>query len=164
VVAEFFTADHQVVLSYGGLDLCPPPVAPWLLGCPGTRRQRPVSAASRGFRRPDEMAAPGTCRHRPTPGQSERYEQSSGLLIRGFGVQVPSGAPGLTWGFTTPGHFLSVCFVPVAAPWLLARTDPAIRVLSKTARPVPGAGAFAPDRHRRAGFPLLRKRVIHHPA
>src|SRR6185437_15719299 len=33
----------------------------------------------------------------------------------------------------------------LVAPWLLARTDPAIRVLSKTAHPVPGVGAFAPD-------------------
>jgi putative transposase len=28
-----------------------------------------------------------------------RIEQNSGLLIRGFGVQVPGGAPVLTWGF-----------------------------------------------------------------
>src|ERR1700677_3658148 len=27
-------------------------------------------------------------------------EQSSGLLIRGFGVQVPGGAPGLTWPYS----------------------------------------------------------------
>jgi hypothetical protein len=40
----------------------------------------------------------------------------------------------LAWGFIAPGHFLCVRFVPVVAPWLLARTDPAIRVLSKTAR------------------------------
>jgi hypothetical protein len=32
-------------------------------------------------------------------------EHSSGLLIRGFGVQVPGGAPGLTWGFATPSRF-----------------------------------------------------------
>jgi hypothetical protein len=32
-------------------------------------------------------------------------EQSSGLLIRGFGVQVPGGAPVMTWGFIVPGHF-----------------------------------------------------------
>ena len=32
-------------------------------------------------------------------------EQSSGLLIRGFGVQVPGGAPVLTWGCTAPGYF-----------------------------------------------------------
>ena len=42
-------------------------------------------------------------------------EQSSGLLIRGFGVQVPGGAPVLTWGFTPPGHFLFARFVPLCA-------------------------------------------------
>src|SRR5260370_20507685 len=70
-------------------------------------------------------------------------EQSSGLLIRGFGVQVPGGAPVLTWGFTTPGHFLCVRFVHMFAPCLLACTDPAIRVLSKTAHPAPDTGARA---------------------
>jgi hypothetical protein len=35
-------------------------------------------------------------------------EHSSGLLIRGFGVQVPGGALVVTWGYTTPGH----CYVP----------------------------------------------------
>jgi acetamidase/formamidase len=34
---------------------------------------------------------------------------------------------------------LCVRFVPMAAPWLLACRDSAIRVLSKTARPAPGA-------------------------
>ena len=41
---------------------------------------------------------------------------SSGLLIRGFGVQVPGGAPVMTWGFIAPGHFLCVRFVPVFRP------------------------------------------------
>ncbi len=77
--------------------------------------------------------------------------QSSRLLICGFGVQVPGGAPdppGLAWGFIAPGHFLCVRFVPMVAPWLLARTDPAIRVLSKTAYPAPDAGTITPDRRR----------------
>jgi len=69
-------------------------VAPWLLGCPGTRRQRLVSAARRGFRPPDKSAAPGTFRHRPTPGQDGILEQSSGLLIRWFGVRPPGAPPG----------------------------------------------------------------------
>ena len=109
---------------------------------PGTRRQHPVSAASHGFRRPDKMAAPGTFRHRPAPGQRGILEQSSGLLIRGPGFKSLT-APGLTWGFTTSGHFC-VRFVPVVAPWLLADTDPAIRVLSKTAHPAPDPGAGTP--------------------
>ncbi len=28
------------------------------------------------------------------------------VLICGFGVRVPGGAPFLTWSFTVPGHFL----------------------------------------------------------
>jgi hypothetical protein len=42
-------------------------------------------------------------------------EQVSELLIRGFGVQVPGGAPSLTWGFIVPGHF----YMSVLSPWLL---------------------------------------------
>jgi hypothetical protein len=46
-------------------------------------------------------------------------EQSSGLLIRGFGVQVPGGAPVLAWGFIVPGHFfvsvLSLCLLHVCS-------------------------------------------------
>jgi len=71
-------------------------------------------------------------------------EQSSGLLIRGFGVQVPGGAPVLTWGFTTPGLSFDVRFVPMFAPYLLGRTGPAIGGLSKTARPAPDPGTGAP--------------------
>jgi hypothetical protein len=55
------------------------------------------------------------------------------LNPRGFGVQVPGGAPSLTWDFITSSHFC-VRF----APWLLARTDPPIRGLSKTGRQAPG--------------------------
>jgi hypothetical protein len=82
---------------------------------------------------------------------------SSGLLIRGFGVQVPGGAPVLTWGFIAPGHFLCVRFVPMFAPCLLACTDRAIRGLSKTAHPAPDPG-HAPasravsDGRRRSGL------------
>ena len=43
-------------------------------------------------------------------------EQSSGLLIRGFGVQVPGGAPVLTLGFTNPRSSLCVRFVPISFP------------------------------------------------
>jgi hypothetical protein len=45
---------------------------------------------------------------------------SSGLLIRGFGVRVPGGAPVLTWGFTTPGLFF-VCPVCPHVGSVLAR-------------------------------------------
>jgi hypothetical protein len=90
-------------------------------------------------------------------GSSSRRinEQSSGLLIRGFGVQVPGGASVLAWGFTAPGRFFRVRFVHIFAPWLLARTDPAIRVLSKTARSAPDAGGIHPGTapHRTASEP-----------
>src|SRR5450756_141867 len=97
------------------------------------------------------------CHSIPVAPVVASVRQSSGLLIRGFGVQVPGGAPGLTWGFTTPGLFLCVRFVHMFAPRLLGRTDPAIRVLSKTAHPAPdtGAGATgsAPDRPADAAPP-----------
>jgi hypothetical protein len=38
------------------------------------------------------------------------------LLIRGFGVRVPGGAPVLTWGFFASSSFLYVRFVPMLAP------------------------------------------------
>src|SRR5580692_10663569 len=53
-------------------------------------------------------------------------EQSSGLLICGFGGRVPGGVPVMTWGFIAPGHFAClVCpvFLPVLAPCSLGRSD-----------------------------------------
>ena len=69
---------------HSGLDLWPPMVAPWLLGCPGTRRQHPVSAARPGFRRTDKN---GSSRHVLAlfDSSSRRInEHSSGLLIHGL--------------------------------------------------------------------------------
>jgi len=100
-----FTRHGPGALCHGGLDLCPPMLLHGCSDAPGTPRQHPVSAARRGFRRPDKMAAPGTCRHRLTPGQRGRWEQSSGLLICGFGVQEPGGALVPTWDITARGHF-----------------------------------------------------------
>ena len=45
------SAAAQAGLDHGGLDLCQPMFAPCLLGCPGTPRQHPVSAARCGYRR-----------------------------------------------------------------------------------------------------------------
>jgi hypothetical protein len=59
---------------------------------------------------------------------------SSGLLIRGFGVQVPGGAPVLTWGFTTSGHFY--------APGLSRFPGPACSLLARLSDV--GAGADRP--------------------
>jgi hypothetical protein len=57
------------ILGRSGLDLSASMFAPWLLGCPGTPRQHPVSAARGGYRRTDEMAAPDMFRHRSLPVQ-----------------------------------------------------------------------------------------------
>jgi hypothetical protein len=38
------------------------------------------------------------------------------LLIRGFGVQVPGGAPVMTWGFLNHRSFLCARFVRAPAP------------------------------------------------
>jgi hypothetical protein len=100
---------------HSGLDLCPPMFAPRLPGHPGTGRQNPVLTSLRlaGLR------YSSACPSIPVTLVFRKAPLSSGLLIRGFGVQVPGGAPGLTWGFTTPGHFLCVCFVRLCAPRVL---------------------------------------------
>jgi hypothetical protein len=119
--------------------------APCLLGRPGTGRQGPVLMSLRlaGLR------YSSACHSISVTQVFKKALPSSGLLIRGFGVQVPGGAPDLTWGFTVPGHFFRVRFVHMFAPCLLARTDPAIRGLSKTARPVPNAASGSLDQWSR---------------
>ena len=94
-----------------GLDLYPPTFAPCLLGCPGTGRQNPVLTSLRlaGLR------YSSACHSVSVTQVFKKLPLSSGLLIRWFGVQVPGGAPGLAWGFITPGHF----YVSVSSPWLL---------------------------------------------
>jgi hypothetical protein len=124
----------------------------WLgLSASGLRRPRPwwsrpigTDGCSMVARMPRYVLAPTGIRSAPqipAIGQNDSSRQvlalfdsssrrtiecRSGLLIRGFGVQVPGGAPVLTWGFIAPGHFFCVRFVHLVAPWLLARTDPAI--------------------------------------
>ena len=46
---------------------------------------------------------------------AEAFRGDAGLLIRGFGVQGPGGAPGLTWGLIT----LVIFYVSVLSPCLL---------------------------------------------
>jgi hypothetical protein len=50
-------------------------------------------------------------------------ELSSGLLIRGFGVRVPGGAPVLTWVYTHSRWPREGRFRPMFAPCLLACRD-----------------------------------------
>jgi len=136
--AKPLSADRSEALDHGGLDPMPAYVAPWLLGCPGTRRQHPVSAARVGFRRPDKMAAPGTSRHRLTPGQHVILEQGSGLLIRGFGVRVPGGAPVMTWDFI-PGLSFSSVVVWAEVGRGMARCPAAVWIIMCALRRFAGA-------------------------
>jgi hypothetical protein len=61
------------------------------------------------------MAESRTKRHRQALSGSRRT-QNSGLLIRGFGVQVPGGAPVLTWCFYRPFTLVDGRFRAVVAP------------------------------------------------
>jgi hypothetical protein len=70
-------------------------------------------------------------------------EQSSGLLIRGFGVRVPGGAPALTWGFWRSRSFLCVRFVPMLAPCSLVSLDLVGAGLSTLARSGPRCSKLA---------------------
>jgi hypothetical protein len=103
LTAESLSAGRPGALDHGGLDLCPPMFAPCLLGCPGTGRQDPVLMSLRlaGLR----YSSP--CHSIPVTRVFKKVPLSSGLLIRGFGVQVPGGAPGLTWGFRPRVSFMS---------------------------------------------------------
>ncbi len=89
-----------------------PMFAPCLLGCRGTARQR---AAPRGSRSPGLPYSPA--RH------SIARHHAPLLLIRGFGVQVPGGAPVLTWGYTESRFPREGRFRPMFAPRLLVSPD-----------------------------------------
>ncbi len=69
-----------------------------LLVCPGTNRQHPAPGGIRSPQELREAAACGIVHHR----LAESNTCCSGLLIRGFGVQVPGGAPALTWRCCLP--------------------------------------------------------------
>lgn len=75
---------------YGGLDQCAPAFAPCLLGCSGTGRQDTVLMSLRlaGLR------YCSACHSIPVTQVFKKLPLSSGLLIRGFGVQISGGAPG----------------------------------------------------------------------
>jgi len=102
-------------LGPGGLDLCAvmfcsmfarmPPVRP------GSIRY-PQHAAE--FRRADRN---GSSRHvsasSDTRSEGKKNECRSGLLICGFGVRVPGGAPVLTWDYTHSGPLVKAVFPPV---------------------------------------------------
>jgi hypothetical protein len=91
-------------------------VARWLLVCRGTVRHAAAQPAS-------EPVKSRTNRYRLTLRALFRY-QSSGLLIRGFGVQVPGGAPVMSWAFSTGSRVPNVRFMAVSGPWLLHVCSP----------------------------------------
>src|SRR5262249_43378270 len=72
-----------------------------------------------------EWADSRTKRYRQAlPGSTRTL--SSGLLIRGFGVQVPGGAPGgpvLTWGYPRSGCPREARFLAMFSPRLLVSPD-----------------------------------------
>jgi hypothetical protein len=107
-----------------GLDLSARMFAPCLLGRPGTGRQDAVLTSLRlaGLR------YSSACHSIPVTQVFKKVPLNSGLLIRGFGVQVPGNAPGMTWGFITSGHF----YVSVLSRRLL-------RICSRAQAPQSGA-------------------------
>jgi len=80
-----FTSHGPDTLDYGGLDLSASMFAPCSLGCPGTPREHPVSAARRGYRQPHRMTGPGRFWHLSIP-----------LLICGHIGPVAGGFPSAT--------------------------------------------------------------------
>jgi hypothetical protein len=83
------------IVSHCGLDHRASMVAPWLLGRPGPPWHSPARLESTERRRQGTAGQNGSSRHvlaLLTAAQRRINEQSSGLLIRGFGVRVPGGA------------------------------------------------------------------------
>src|SRR5256885_658428 len=92
------------------------------------------------------MAPAGNCEARkPLQGNKKRHRLVPQLLIRGFGVRVPGGAPVLTWAFFCFGWTLAVFSgpwetkgrpsVPVASPCRAVRgTMAAVRSAASRAR------------------------------
>ena len=79
-------------------------------------RYAPTASGIRSESRIPETGQNGSSRHvlALLSISSRRItKHSSGLLIRGFGVQVPGGAPVLTWGFINPG----LPFTPGLSPF-----------------------------------------------
>jgi hypothetical protein len=91
-----------------------------LLGCPGTTRQHPASGGTET----------GQVAHSPvfTGTQSTDLIAEQRTLNRGFGVQVPDGAPVLTWGYASSGLPREGRFGAMFAPRLLVSPDLVVRV------------------------------------
>jgi len=113
--------------------------APCLLGCHGTARQRPVPGGrgSRGL--PHNPAGSSIIRHQ----EAFSNTLSSGLLIRGFGVQVPGGAPVLTWGFYCTFTLVNSRFRAMFAPRLLVSPNLVVGGVSTVAASALADGRLA---------------------
>ena len=98
-------------------------------GCSAVARMPRYGPALPGIRSAPRIPAAGqngSSRHALALfGSSSRRinEHRSGLLICGFGVQVPGGAPTLTWSYTHFGVSRECRFVAMFAPRLLVSPD-----------------------------------------
>ena len=91
-----------------------------------TSRYAPAAPGIRSPPRIRATAQNGRPRHESSSHDTRserRIELSSGLLICGFGVQVPGGAPILTWGYTHFGSPRDGRFGAMVAPRLLVSRD-----------------------------------------
>jgi len=97
--------------------------------CSMFARMSRYAPAARGIHRPPRLQANaqnGRWRHVSSSSDSSSegiIELSSRLLICGFGVQVPGGAPILTWGYTRSGASRDGRFRVMFAPRLLGSPD-----------------------------------------
>jgi hypothetical protein len=82
----------------------------------------PVPFDSARYKAAAKYAESRTKRHHRALSGSRRT-QSNGLLIRGFAVRVPGGAPALTWCYTRSGSPREGRFGAMFAPRLLVSPD-----------------------------------------
>ena len=111
-------------------------------------RHAPAASGIRSAARMRETGQNGSSRHVLAlhDGSSKRInEQTSGLLIRGFGVQVPGGAPVLTW----PYSFRAIRLLSL---WGM---DGAFLGHARARRPTCGTSAREPGCLPSQGFELL---------
>jgi len=82
---------------FSGLDLYPPMVAPWLLGCPGTHRHNPLRRERHGMKPTGQNGRPWHVPALLDSSSKRKIELSSGLLIRCYGMpghELVSGTTG----------------------------------------------------------------------
>src|SRR5712692_9841824 len=115
--------------------------APCLLGCRATIDSGRYEAAAK-------WAESRTKWHGRTLSGSRRTRNSA-LLIRGFGVRVPGGAPVLTWCYTRFGRPRGGRFGAMFAPRLLVSPDLVPQAVLVGLAPAGSARPGVPSRLRR---------------